>query len=466
MAVALLDEALAVGLLGQGPGPDRARVGAEAHGRALLGDALLVGHEVDHGIGGLGVELRGARARHSADVARELADGHLQAQADAEVGHLACAGAPDRLDLALDAAQAKAPGHEDAVGVAELGLDVLLAERLAVDQADVHVPAEEHAGVVQRLDDGEVGVGQLGVLAHHADAGDVGAPVGGVHRLREGVPALHVALARLQPQPLADLDVKALLGEMSRHVVDRGQVGVLEDVVGRHVAEARDLGAQAGAHLAVRAADDEVGLQAERAHLAHGVLRGLGLELVGGGDVGHQAHVDEAAVRRALVVSELADGLHEGLALDVADGAAELGDHHVGAGLLLDAPEALLDGVGHVRDDLHGAAEEVAGALAGDEVLVDGARREVGVAREVLVDEALVVPEVEVGLVAVLGHEDLAVLERAHRARVHVEVGVRLLHHDAVAPGLEQAAQRCRGDALAQGRDDAAGNEDVLCHVL
>ena len=38
-----------------------------------------------------------------------------------------------------------------------------------------------------------------------------------------------------------------------------------------------------------------------------------------------------------------------------------------------------------------------------------------GVAREVLVDEALVVADVEVGLGAVLGDEDLAVLERAHR---------------------------------------------------
>ena len=44
------------------------------------------------------------------------------------------------------------------------------------------------------------------------------------------------------------------------------------------------------------------------------------------------------------------------------------------------------------------------------------------VARQVLVDEALVVAEVEVGLGTVLGDEHLAVLERAHRARIDVEV--------------------------------------------
>ena len=61
------------------------------------------------------------------------------------------------------------------------------------------------------------------------------------------------------------------------------------------------------------------------------------------------------------------------------------------------------------------------------------------VAREVLVDEPLVVPEVEVGLGAVLGDEHLAVLERAHRARVDVQVGIELLGLHAEAARLEEA---------------------------
>jgi hypothetical protein len=40
--------------------------------------------------------------------------------------------------------------------------------------------------------------------------------------------------------------------------------------------------------------------------------------------------------------------------------------------------------------------------------------------------EALVVAEIEIGLRAVVGHEDLAVLIRAHRARIDVEIGVEL----------------------------------------
>ena len=49
---------------------------------------------------------------------------------------------------------------------------------------------------------------------------------------------------------------------------------------------------------------------------------------------------------------------------------------------------------------------------------------------EVLVDEPLVVAEVEVGLAAVLGDEDLAVLAGVHGAGVDVDVGVELAHGD------------------------------------
>ena len=70
---------------------------------------------------------------------------------------------------------------------------------------------------------------------------------------------------------------------------------------------------------------------------------------------------------------ELARRLDEGQALDVADGAADFRDDDVGAGLLGRAADPLLDGLGHVRDDLHGAAEEIAAPLAGDERLIDGA---------------------------------------------------------------------------------------------
>ena len=75
--------------------------------------------------------------------------------------------------------------------------------------------------------------------------------------------------------------------------------------------------------------------------------------------------MDVADVLAALVLAHLADRLEERQRLDVADRAADLGDDDVGLGLLGEAVDAVLDLVGDVRDDLHGAAEEVAAALLG-----------------------------------------------------------------------------------------------------
>ncbi len=100
--------------------------------------------------------------------------------------------------------------------------------------------------------------------------------------------------------------------------------------------------------------------------------------------------------------------------LDVADGAADLGDDDVDL-VVGEAEDPFLDLVGDVRDDLHGLAEVRAAPLLGEDLLVDRAGRGVRLLGERDVDEALVVAEVEVGLAAVVGDEHLAVLEGVHR---------------------------------------------------
>jgi hypothetical protein len=150
--------------------------------------------------------------------------------------------------------------------------------------------------------------------------------------------------------------------------------------------------------------------------------------------------MDVADVVPADVLAELADGLEEREDLDVADRAPDLGYDHVHrlGGQPLDP---VLDLVGYVGDHLHGLAEEVPPAFLGDDALVDRAGRGVGIAMKVLVDETLVVAEVEVGLSPVLGHEDLAVLEGVHGARVYVDVRVELLHGHPQAPALQEPTE-------------------------
>ena len=75
--------------------------------------------------------------------------------------------------------------------------------------------------------------------------------------------------------------------------------------------------------------------------------------------------MDVADVLGAGLLAVLADGLDKRLRLDVADRAAQLGDDHIGAGLLLDAAELVLNGVGDVGNHLHGTAQKVAATLTG-----------------------------------------------------------------------------------------------------
>ena len=79
-----------------------------------------------------------------------------------------------------------------------------------------------------------------------------------------------------------------------------------------------------------------------------------------------------------------------------------------------------LDLVGDVRNDLDGLAQIVAAALLGDDLLVDAAGGQIVVAGQPGVGEALVVAEVEIGFGAVVGDENLAVLEGRHGSRIDV----------------------------------------------
>ena len=113
-------------------------------------------------------------------------------------------------------------------------------------------------------------------------------------------------------------------------------------------------------------------------------------------------------------------------------------------------------------DHLHGLAEVLAPALLVQHIPVDLAAGQIGEAVQILVDEALIVPEVQIGLTAVLSDVDLAVLIGAHRARVHVDVGVQLLCRHLQPAAFQQPPQTRGGDTLAEPADHAAGDEDIF----
>ncbi len=167
----------------------------------------------------------------------------------------------------------------------------------------------------------------LGVFADHRDADFV---LGIPQPPQQLAPILQVGLGRLEAEPVDDQLVDLVVDQAQRHLVDRKILVLLFDHgVDRHVAEQGDLFAVLAAERMLGAADEDVGLDADLAELADRVLGRLGLELLGRLEIRHERQVDVEAVLLADVEGELADRLEKRQALDVADRAADLGDHDV-----------------------------------------------------------------------------------------------------------------------------------------
>ena len=191
----------------------------------------------------------------------------------------------------------------------------------------------------------------------------------------------------------------------------------------------------------MRAADDDVGVNTDSPQLVHGMLCGLRLQLTGRLEERDERDVEIEHVLGSDLTPELADRLQERQGLDVAHRAADLADHDIGWRRHRTCTDARLDLVRDVRNHLHGRTEELALALLAQHRVPDRSGGVARRARQVLVDEALVVADVEVGLGSVLRHEHLAVLERAHRARVDVQVRIELLRLHSQAARFQQPAE-------------------------
>jgi len=231
-----------------------------------------------------------------------------------------------------------------------------------------------------------------------------------------------------------------------------------------HVAEQRYLVAQDLRDGVIGAAEYHVRLYADAAQFVHAVLGGLGLELLGGGDIRQVGDMYIERVIAAHLVAHLPDGLEEGLALDIAHRAADLHDDDLRLGNLRHLANAALYLVGDVRYHLYGAAQVVPAPLPGYHRGVDLAGGDVGGRRQVGVDKTLVVPQVEVGFRAVGGDEDLAMLVGGHGAGVHIQVGVELLHRNRDVAAFEDAADGSCGDAFAHRTDHAACHKNIFSH--
>ena len=144
--------------------------------------------------------------------------------------------------------------------------------------------------------------------------------------------------------------------------------------------------------------------------------------------------MDQDRVVAADLMLELSDGLQERLALDVAHRAAHLDNGDPGIFISEIAVEAALDLIRDVGDHLYRAAAVIAAALFLQNGPVDLTRSHVGVLAQIFVDETFIMTQVQIGLRAVLRDEHLAVLDGIHCAGIDIDIGVKFLHRDFIAP--------------------------------
>ena len=464
VAVTLLDVGHAIGIGNFRASLDTAGISAQTHRAAHVGDRLLVLHEVDDIVAGLGVYLGAVGIGEAQDITCKLDDHALHAQADAEGGHVVLTAPPEGDEFALDAALPESRCHHDAVVAAQQLLDVAVVDVFAVDIVEFEATVVVGAGVQQALVDALVGILQRDILAHQADAHFL---FGALELGKEFVPLRQVRLSLTADARLLEDDVvQSLLVHHQRHLIDGGHVEALHHGVGTDVAELRHLLQHHRRQLVLGAQHEDIGLDTFLLQQLDTVLGGLGLELLGSGDIGDigQVHADAAASQ---LPTQLADGLDKRQRLDIAHGAPDLGDDEVilaGGAQQLDVA---LDFIGDMGDNLDRLAQIVAAALLVDDALIDTARGHVVGARGLDVREAFIVPQVQVGLMAIDGDIALAVLIGVERSRVDVDVGVKLLARHAVAAREQQPRDARRDDALAQRRHHAASDKNVSCfHFL
>ena len=168
--------------------------------------------------------------------------------------------------------------------------------------------------------------------------------------------------------------------------------------------------------------------------------------------------MDEHCPAGPQFIAKLADRFEERQTFDVADGAADLANHEVFVVQVGD--DEFLYRVGDVGDYLDGAAEITAAPLLAQNLGVNPAGGDIVRFGRGNSGEALVVTQVEVGLRSIVGDVDLAVFDRAHGAGVDVEVGVEFTYPDSESTRLQQRPERCRSQAFAEGRYDAACDEN------
>ncbi len=201
VTVALRNFPLAVDTVGFGSRPHQAGHRAETHRAAFPLNLFLLFQQANHRMRCFRIEFGAVGPFAAEHVAGKLNARDLHPQAEAEVRDFLLTGVSCGGDLALDAAIAKAAGHEHTVDFFQQGSGPAPFNLLRIDADHVDPGIVVGARVRHGLVDAFVGILQLDVFADHCD-GEFEARMD--HGSQEFLPGVHVRRAIAQPEMLAN----------------------------------------------------------------------------------------------------------------------------------------------------------------------------------------------------------------------------------------------------------------------
>ncbi len=158
--------------------------------------------------------------------------------------------------------------------------------------------------------------------------------------------------------------------------------------------------------------------------------------------------MDEQGILRSHIASKLTNCLQKRKTLDISDRPTDFSDHDVYIVGQIENPLFYL--VGDMRDDLNRPAQIITPSFLGNHSVIDLSRCKVISLPHYGMGIAFVMPEIEVGFSPVIRDKNLTVLERIHRSRINIDVGIEFEHVDSQAPAFHKSGDRCRGKTFPQ----------------
>ena len=148
---------------------DLTRAGTKTQGPSLIDILTLAGHEIDHLIPALLIELARIGIRDPRHVSGIFNDRNLHAETDAEIGYALFPRKLCREDHAFDPAASESARNDDAVQPGERLLNAFLPDSLRIDPVDIDMDIVIIARMVQGLSHRQVSVVKPHILPDKPD---------------------------------------------------------------------------------------------------------------------------------------------------------------------------------------------------------------------------------------------------------------------------------------------------------